>query len=127
MIAHWAVLAAAALTILVAATVAAALAVFTGQALPQAVKHDLAVAPDTALSIAAAAVAAAGCAIALPRLLAPAIDLSAFTHSQAPAPLPPGFAAFLLPLAALLVITAIALAYEVRSGRGRGVAVTMRT
>lgn len=39
----------------------------------------------------------------------------------------PGFAAFLLPLAALLVITAIALAHEVRSGRGRGVAVTMRT
>ena len=60
-------------------------------------------------------------------MLAPAIDLSAFTHSQAPAPLRPDFAAFLLPLAALLVITAIALAYEVRSGRGRGVAVTMRT
>ena len=39
----------------------------------------------------------------------------------------PGFAAFLLPLAALLVITAIALAHEVRSGRGRGVAVTMPT
>ena len=34
MIAHWVVLAAAALTILVAATVAAALTVFTGQALP---------------------------------------------------------------------------------------------
>jgi hypothetical protein len=93
MIAHWAVLAAAALTILVAATVAAALAVFTGQA-------------------------AQGSA---------AIDLSAFTHSQAPAPPRPDFAGFLLPLAALLVITALALAYEVRSGRGRGVAVTMRT
>ncbi len=53
MIAHWAVLAAAALTILVAATVAAALTVFTGQALPEAVKHDLAVAPDTARSVTA--------------------------------------------------------------------------
>jgi hypothetical protein len=74
MIAHWAVLAAAALTILVAATVAAAL-----------------------------------------------------THSPAAAPLRPDFAAFLLPLAAPVVITAIAVAYEVRSGRGRGVAVTMRT
>src|SRR6202453_5201698 len=51
MTAHWAVLAAAALTALVAATVAAALTVFTGQALPQAVKHDLVIAPDTALSV----------------------------------------------------------------------------
>ena len=51
MTAHWVVIAAAALTILVAATVAAALTVFTGQALPQAVRHDLAIAPGTALSI----------------------------------------------------------------------------
>ena len=57
----------------------------------------------------------------------PAIDRSAFTRSRAPAPLRPDFAAFLLPLAALVVITAIVLVYEVRSGRGRGVAVTMRT
>jgi FtsX-like permease family len=51
MTAHWVVLAAAGLTILVAATVAAALTVFTGQALPQAVRHDLVIAPGTALSI----------------------------------------------------------------------------
>jgi hypothetical protein len=51
MTAHWVVLAAAALTTLVAATVAAALIVFTSQALPQTVKHDLALARDTALSI----------------------------------------------------------------------------
>ena len=51
MTAHWAVLAAAALTTLVAATAAAALAVFTGQALPQAVRHDLVIAPGTALSV----------------------------------------------------------------------------
>ncbi|MGD0608633.1 MAG: FtsX-like permease family protein, partial [Streptosporangiaceae bacterium] len=51
MTAYRAVLAAAALTTLVAATVAAALAVFTGQALPQAVTHDLVQAPGTALSI----------------------------------------------------------------------------
>ena len=43
------------------------------------------------------------------------------------APLRPDFASFLLPLAALLVISVIALAYEVRSKRGRGIAVTMRT
>jgi hypothetical protein len=53
MTAHWVVLAAAALTTLVAATVAAALIVFTSQALPQAVEHDLGVAPGTALSITA--------------------------------------------------------------------------
>jgi FtsX-like permease family len=53
MTAHWVVLAAAALTTLVAATVAAALTVFSGQALPQAVQHDLGVAPGTALSVTA--------------------------------------------------------------------------
>ncbi len=42
-------------------------------------------------------------------------------------PLRADFAAFLLPLGLLVVITIIALAYEVRSRRGRGVAVTMRT
>ncbi len=77
--------------------------------------------------IVASAVAAAACAIALPRLVAPAIDLSVFTHSQAPVPLRTDFASFMLPLAVLLAITIIAVAYEIRSGRGRGVAVTMRT
>ena len=51
MTAHWAVLAAAVLATLVAATMAAALTVFTGQALPLAVRHDLAAAQNTALSI----------------------------------------------------------------------------
>jgi len=50
MAAHWVVLAAAALTTLVAAAVGAALAVFAGQALPQAVRHDLVAAPGTALA-----------------------------------------------------------------------------
>jgi hypothetical protein len=49
MTAHWVVLAAAALTTLVAAAVGAALAAFAGQALPQAVRHDLVVAPGTSL------------------------------------------------------------------------------
>ena len=51
MSAHSVVLAAAALTTLVAAAVGAALAVFAGQALPQAVRHDLVVAPDTAMVV----------------------------------------------------------------------------
>src|SRR5580704_1682957 len=54
MTAHWVVLAAAALTTLVAAAVGAALAVFAGQALPQAVRHDLVAAPGTALVAAGA-------------------------------------------------------------------------
>ena len=51
MSAHWVVLAAAALTTLVAAAVGAALAVFAGQALPQAVRHDLVAAPGTAMVV----------------------------------------------------------------------------
>jgi putative ABC transport system permease protein len=78
-------------------------------------------------SIAASAVAAVACALALPRLVAPALNLSVFTQSAAPVPLRPDFASFILPLAVLLAITVIALAYEIRSGRGRDVAVTMRT
>src|ERR1700743_1838244 len=50
--AHWPVLAAAALTTLVAAAIGAALAAFAGQALPQAVRHDLVVAPGTSLAAA---------------------------------------------------------------------------
>ncbi|HTU72203.1 MAG TPA: FtsX-like permease family protein [Trebonia sp.] len=53
MTAHWVVLAAATLTTLVAATVAAALAVFGGQALALAVRHDLSAASGTALSVTA--------------------------------------------------------------------------
>src|ERR1700749_488497 len=50
MSAHWVVIAAAALTTLVAAAVGAALAVFAGQALPQAVRHDLVRAPGNYLA-----------------------------------------------------------------------------
>jgi putative ABC transport system permease protein len=80
---------------------------------------------ETLPAIAASAVAAAACAVALPRLVAPAINLSAFTQSQAVVPLRPDFASFLLPLAGLLVVTLVALAYEIRSWRGR-VAATLR-
>jgi len=53
MAAHWVVLAAAALTALVAAATGAALAAFAGQALPQAVRHDLVVASGTSLDLSA--------------------------------------------------------------------------
>jgi hypothetical protein len=51
MTAYWGVLAAAALTTLVTAAVAAAIAVFMGQALPLAVQHDLAAASGTGMSV----------------------------------------------------------------------------
>jgi len=51
MSAHWVVLAAAALTTLVAAVIGAALTVFAGQALPLAARHDLSSASGTALLI----------------------------------------------------------------------------
>jgi hypothetical protein len=53
MAAYWAVLTAGALTTLLTAAVVAAIAVFMGQVLPLAVQHDLATAPDTAMSITA--------------------------------------------------------------------------
>ncbi len=53
MTAYWGVLTAAALTTLVAAAVAAAIAVFMGQALPLAVQHDLSAAPGTDMSVTA--------------------------------------------------------------------------
>ena len=53
MVAHWVVLAAAALTTLAAGTVAAALAVFAGQVLPQVVHHNLTRAPGTSLTVTA--------------------------------------------------------------------------
>ena len=77
-------------------------------------------------AIAASAVAAIACAIALPQLVAPAVNLSVFTQSQTPVPLRPDVASFVLPLAGVLAVTAIALVYQIRSGRGRRVAVTIR-
>jgi len=77
-------------------------------------------------AVAASAVAAVACALALPRIVAPAINLSVFTQSQAPVPLRPDLASFVLPLAGILAVTVMALAYEIRSGRGHSVAATMR-
>lgn len=50
MTAHWVVIAAAALTTLVATAIGAALAVFAAQALPQAMRHDLVNAPGNSLA-----------------------------------------------------------------------------
>jgi hypothetical protein len=74
----------------------------------------------------AAAVAAWACAVVLPQVVAPAIDLSAFTGSAAGVALTPDVAAVALPLAGLAVVAAVALAIEIRTGRRRGVAASLR-
>jgi putative ABC transport system permease protein len=84
------------------------------------------VAVEVVPALLASAMAAAACAATLPTLVSPVIDLSVFTRSAAPVPLRPDLAAFLLPLAALLVISVVAVAYEVRAVRGPGVAAALR-
>ncbi len=70
-------------------------------------------------AVTAAAVAAWACALALPRVLAPDLDLSVFTRSSAAVKLAADATAFAAPLAGLAVLTAIALGIEIRSGRRR--------
>jgi putative ABC transport system permease protein len=77
-------------------------------------------------AVIASAVATVACALVLPRLVAPAIDLSVFLPSGR-APLRPEITSVALPLAGLVVVAVLALAIEVRSERGRGIATTMRT
>lgn len=68
----------------------------------------------------AAAVAATGCAIALPGLLAPVLDLSVFTGSGTPVRAAPDVSSFALPLAGLALLAAAALAIETRLQQRRG-------
>jgi putative ABC transport system permease protein len=71
-------------------------------------------------AVIAAAVAAWACALALPRVLAPDLDLSVFTGSPGPVKLAADVASFAVPLAGLAVLTAVALGIEIGSGRRRG-------
>ena len=71
-------------------------------------------------AVIAAAVAAWACALALPRVLAPDLDLSVFTGSSGTVKLTADVASFAVPLAGLAVLTAVALGIEIRSGRRRG-------
>jgi len=70
----------------------------------------------------AAAVAAWACALALPRVIAPDIDLSVFTGSSVTVKLAADVASFAVPLAGLAVLAAVALGLEIRSGRSRAAA-----
>jgi hypothetical protein len=73
-------------------------------------------------AVLAAGVAAWACALALPRVLAPDIDLSVFTASSVTVPLAADVASFAVPLVGLAVLAAAALGLEIRSGRRRGAA-----
>jgi hypothetical protein len=74
----------------------------------------------------AAAIAATACALALPRLLGPALDLSLFTGSGAPVRILPDFASVVLPLAVLALLAVVALAIETRTQQRRGIAAQLR-
>ena len=73
-------------------------------------------------AVTAAAVAAWACALALPRILAPDINLAVFTGSPAAVPLAADAASVAVPLAGLAALAALALGIEIRSGRRRGAA-----
>jgi putative ABC transport system permease protein len=73
-------------------------------------------------AVIAAAVAAWACALTLPRVLAPDIDLSVFTGSSVTVKLAADVASFAVPLLGLAVLAAVALGIEIRSGRRRGAA-----
>jgi putative ABC transport system permease protein len=73
-------------------------------------------------AVIAAAVAAWACALALPQVLAPDIDLSVFTGSSVTVKLAADVASFAVPLAGLAVLATVALGLEIRSGRSRAAA-----
>jgi putative ABC transport system permease protein len=77
-------------------------------------------------AIVAAAVAGLVCALALPRLVGPALDLAVFTGSGTPVAIQPGWAALGLPIAAVIVIAAAALAGQTQALRRRGVTSLLR-
>jgi hypothetical protein len=77
------------------------------------------VAIEVMAAVIAAALAAWACALALPGVLAPDLDLSVFTGSSVTVKLAADVASFAVPLAGLAVLAALALGLEIRSGRRR--------
>jgi putative ABC transport system permease protein len=96
------------------------------------------VAVEVLPAVIAAALAAWACALVLPGVVSPAIDLSVFTSTpvsvplapgvsfSATAPLVPDVASLALPLAGLIVLAGIGLGIEIRSGRRRRVTAALR-
>ena len=90
-------------------------------------------------AVIAAAVAAWACALVLPGVVGPAIDLSVFNSTPVSVPLAPTASSFAgtvplvpdvasvaLPLAGLIVIAAVSLGIEIRSVRRRRVTAALR-
>jgi putative ABC transport system permease protein len=77
-------------------------------------------------AVLAAFAAAAGCALALPALIGPALDLSVFTGPGASVIYRPDLAALGVPCAAILLLTAAALVAETSRSRHRGVTGLLR-
>ena len=73
-----------------------------------------------------AVVAGVACAVALPHLIGPSIDLSAFTGTSVPVQFQPDLIALALPAAAVLSLALAALAAEARTLRRRGVTGMLR-
>jgi putative ABC transport system permease protein len=73
-----------------------------------------------------AVIAGAVCAVALPRVIASAIDLSAFTGSSAPVQLQPDALALGLPAAIIIVLALGVLAVEARALRRRDISAMLR-
>ena len=81
---------------------------------------------EALLAVLAAAAAGAACAVALPALTSPALDLSVFTGSTAPVPIAPDLVALAGPAAGLAVLAAVAVIAETRRLRRRGVSSLLR-
>jgi putative ABC transport system permease protein len=77
-------------------------------------------------AVLAAAVAGLVCALALPQLIGPALDLAVFTGSGNPVSIQPGWAALGLPVAAVILIATASLAGQTEALRRRGVTTLLR-
>ena len=77
-------------------------------------------------AVLAAVAAGAVCAVVLPRLIGPSIDLSAFTGAGAPVLFQPDVTALGLPAAVVVTLAVAALAAEARTLRRRGIAGILR-
>ena len=73
-------------------------------------------------AVIAAAVSAWACAVALPQVLAPDIDLSVFTGTTVAVPLAASVATVAVPLLGLALVAVVSLGIEIRWGRRRGAA-----
>jgi putative ABC transport system permease protein len=76
---------------------------------------------ETLLAVVAAVAAGVACAVALPALTSPALNLSVFTGSTAPVPIAPDLVALAGPAGGLAVLAAVAVITETRLLRRRSV------